>query len=693
MKKLRNMHIGGQQLPLIVPHSDWKPLATLPDLRGRGKIDLALDTETKDDGLSAGMGPSWFRKGGHIAGLGAAWQGGSFYAPVRHPDSDNMDLDAVKRWVADHMKDPDIRLVFLNAGYDLGWLQADWGIPTPDDRIDDAGGAAVMLDENLFSYSLNSLCKWQGIPGKDETLLREAAAAYGIDPKKDLWQLPARLAAPYATQDPVATLNLMHTLRPLLERDEVVAAYQLEMDLVPLVNEMRRRGVKINTGKAEQAKALLLQKRDMVLAELSDKLGLRISIDECRQSKTLEKWFNAEKINVPYTRPTKGHPYGQPSFQAKWMRKHVHWLPRLVARAEQLTEAAEKFLQGFIIDYAHKGRLHASVNQWRGTEEGADYNKGTRSHRFSYADPPLQQMPARDEELTDIIRGVFEAEHGEVWAAADYSQQEYRLIVHYADAMDLPRASMAVQRYIDDPNTDFHEYVVEITGLERKPAKDTNFAKAYGAAVPKFAEMIGKSEEEAQEIYDKYDRELPFVSKLATEMDRLAQQRGFIRLLDGARCHFDFWECWKVRLSDGTNANLRSTTREHADMWAANIETLHGIRPRLRRADTRKAMNRLIQGGAARQMKMAMRLCWRERIVPLLQMHDELDLSLGEERIGERVREIMRSIEAKRLHVPMLVDIEYGINWGRARKIKNADKKLIYGATWAEAVAESSVAA
>lgn len=692
MKKTRNPHIGGQQLPLIVPDSNWKPPTELPDLRGRGKIDLALDTETKDDGLSAKMGPSWYRKGGFICGVSAAWEGGSFYAPVRHPEGDCVDRDALIRWLTDHMNDPNIRLIFMNAGYDLGWIQADFGIPPPA-YVDDVGGMAVMIDENRLTYTLDSLCKWRGLPGKDETILREAAAAYGIDPKKDLWQLPARLVGAYATQDPVSTLALANNLRPVLEEDGVLRAYELEMNLIPMVLEMRRRGVRVNLDRAEESKDLLLHKRDEVLEQIGKQLGKRVNIDDCHRAQVVAGWFEMQKLTYPRTAPTKGHPNGQPSFQAKWMRKHQHWLPKAVARAEQLHDAAEKFLQGFIIDYAHKGRLHASINQWRGTEEGEEYTKGTRSHRFSYADPPLQQMPGRDEELTDIVRGVFDPEEGESWGAADYSQQEYRLIVHYAAAFGLPGALAAVQRYVEDPTTDFHEYVVELTGLERRQAKDTNFAKAYGAQVPKFAEMINKSEEEAQEIYDKYDEELPFVGKLNEECERLAASRGYIKLLDGARSHFDFWECWKVTLPNGGREFLRSTTRERAEIWAANIETMHGVRPRLRRSDTRKSMNRLIQGGAARQMKMAMLECWREDIVPLLQMHDELSLSLNDERIGERVREIMRSIEADKLRVPMLVDIEYGVNWGRARKIKDKAGKVVYDASWKAAQAERRLAA
>jgi DNA polymerase I-like protein with 3'-5' exonuclease and polymerase domains len=107
---------------------------------------------------------------------------------------------------------------------------------------------------------------------------------------------------------------------------------------------------------------------------------------------------------------------------------------------------------------------------------------------------------------------------------------------------------------------------------------------------------------------------------------------------------------------------------------------------RLRRADVRKAFNRGVQGSSARQTKMAMRSMWKEGFVPLVQMHDELGLNLTREGDGQRAAEIMRTVV--KLTVPMLVDAEYGISWGRAAKTKQRGSTPGYGATWAEAVGE-----
>lgn len=643
------------QMPLLVPESSWVNPTELPDLRQHR--DIGLDLETRDDGLKAERGPGWPYKSGYVIGMALAWEGGADYFPIQHPDTEHLfTREQIAQWLRDHER-AGVRFSMQNAPYDVGWMWADLGVE-PLSYIDDAIAATFMLDENRLSYRLDDLAQLCGLPGKDERLLREAAEAYVLeDYKADMWRLPARYVGPYAAQDAVAARGIVNHMRPKLGSEKLLDAYQLEIDLIPLIFEMRRRGVRVNNQAVEQRATYLCGLRDEVLGELGRHLGRSVTIDHCRSVDHMEQWFQAEQLNYPITPKTR-----RGSFQASWMRKHPHWLPKLVARAEQLTEAVDKFLYGFLRDYSHRGRLHANVNQYR-NEQG-----GTRSYRLSYSDPPLQQMPARDEELSTLIRGVFEPEEGDVWLAADYSQQEYRLIVHYANLMGLRGADVAAQRYRDNPKTDFHVYVSEITGLERKPAKDTNFAKAFGAGVPKFAEMIGKSLEEAEAIYNQYDRELPFVSSLASETQKLASRRGYVRLLDGARSHFDMWEpAW---LEGGEWANARPLEAAKK-MWPDR---------RLRRAYTHKAMNRLIQGSAARQTKLAMRACWRERLVPLIQMHDELDFSVGEERQGRRVQELMR--DTVQLSVPVMVDGEYGVNWGHAKKTKTG-----YGASFEEALA------
>ena len=635
--------------------ADWAPPPDLPDLRRVSEI--AVDTETRDNRLIAKMGSGWPFGDGHLCGVSIAYCEGreicARYFPIRHPDSDNFDPARLYRWLKDLLAS-DVRVVTQNGLYDFGWLRTEAGIKMPPaERLEEIDALATLADENRFNYSLDALCTWRGLPGKDLALLRQAAAACGLPkrakPQSYIWQLPARYVGPYAEADAASTLALFENLDPILDREATRTAYRLEIDLLPMVHEMRRRGIRIDVAAAERARDHLLQKRDAVFAELSAKLGINVGMAEIGRNKWLAEAFDKHKIQYPRTEK------GNPSFTAGntgWMPRHPHWLPQLIVKAGKLNNAAINFLQSYILDHVVSGRIHAEIHPHR-SDEG-----GTRSLRFSYSDPPLQLMPAHDEELTTLIRGVFLPEEGEVWAKPDISQQEFRFIVHYAACHKLTGAQQAVQRYRDDPDTDFHTFVAELTGLERKSAKNANFAKAFGAGVRKFAAMINQREADARAIYDRYDRRLPFVHKLAKHCQRMAERQGYLELYDGARRHFDAWEMLGVGWTEGAGP----CTREEAERRIKDPEHPWYGRSALRRAETHKAMNALIQGSAARHTKLWMRACWREGIIPLLQMHDALDCSVASREQAERVAQL--GCEAVRLEVPMRVDPKFGRNWG-----------------------------
>jgi hypothetical protein len=267
-------------------------------------------------------------------------------------------------------------------------------------------------------------------------------------------------------------------------------------------------------------------------------------------------------------------------------------------------------------------------------------------------------MPARDSELGPLIRSVFLPEAGEVWCSPDISQQEFRFVVHHAFIRKLPGAAAALERYHTDADVDFHALAGEITGLSRADAKGVNFAKIYGAGVKKFAEMIGKPLHEAQQIYGRYDQRLPFVSRLAAACEREARQHGYTVLYDGARRHWDRWAPggrWQKTQGPCPRDEAIERITDPTHPW---------YRKALWRTDVRTALNALIQGSAARHTKLWMRACWREGIVPLLQMHDALELSTMTREQSELVARL--ACEVVKLEVPMRTDVKYGRSWGDA---------------------------
>ena len=352
---------------------DWQPLPVLPDLRRVGVI--ALDTETKDNGLLTDYGSAWPWGDGHIAGVSAAYRADgaiqSHYFPIRHPNSQNFDPANVFQWVRDHIA-AGVHFICQNGLYDWGWLRADADIKMPpSEQLEETQALATMVDENRYHYSLDALCAWRGLPGKDDALLLEGCAALGLIPKgkkkfnpaPHIWQLPARYVGRYAEQDPASTLLLFESLDPVLDRENTRGAYRLEVDLLPMVHEMRRRGIRIDTARAEQVHDTMLVRRNAVLAQLSEKHGADLGMTAIRSDKQLAQICNGYGIEYPLTEK------GNASFKAGrmgWMDASDHWLPQLVASARRYDNSA-KFVQS-IVDDAKNGRvfgeIHRTIPMW-----------------------------------------------------------------------------------------------------------------------------------------------------------------------------------------------------------------------------------------------------------------------------------------------------------------------------------------
>ena len=306
--------------------TDWTIPTELPDLRRVGLI--ALDTETRDDRLRADMGSGWPFRAGHLCGVSVAYRAESgirgLYFPVRHPDSCNFNPENVYRWTRDHAAS-DLRFVTQNGLYDFGWLRAEAGIKMPPgERLEEIGALATMVDENRFRYSLDALCAWRGLPGKDDAPLRQGIEALGLRsnkrkklvPQNYIWQLPAHYVGPYAEADAVSALALFENLNPILDREGTRAAYRLECDILPMVSEMRLRGIRIDLDAAERARDLILGKRDTALAELSDKLGRATGMDEIHGKTWLVETF--DRLSIKYPKPRRGIRPSPPASSAGW---------------------------------------------------------------------------------------------------------------------------------------------------------------------------------------------------------------------------------------------------------------------------------------------------------------------------------------------------------------------------------------
>ena len=618
------------QTPMFAPTSDWSIPEVFPQFSETETI--AVDLETYDPHLMT-CGPGWATGRGHIVGVGIATEGWKGYFPIRHQGGGNLDEDIVLRWLRNTLASEKRDVIFHNALYDVGWLRRE-GVHVGG-KILDTIVAAPLVNENRYSYSLDNLGEFYCNEKKDESLLQNAALSFGVNPKSEMYKLPSKFVGPYGEQDAALTLKLWQKLKIEVQEQGLEKILDMECRLIPLLLEMRWRGVRIDEQKADDVSKKLSIEEQKLQVEIKRKYGAEVNL---WANASLEAIFEQNKIWFPRTAK------GMASFQKDWLEGHEHELPQLIVRARKLNKARTTFIDKMIKDHCFNGRIHAEAHAMR-NDRG-----GTVSGRFSYSNPNLQQVPARDPEIGNLIRSLFIPEDGCQWGVFDYSQQEPRLTVHYADRMNLAGAKDAVVEYTEK-NADFHQIVADMANIPRKQAKTINLGLSYGMGKEKLIKELGIDDTEAEGLFQQYHNKVPFIRGLQDQCARVAMERGYIRTFAGRRCRFNLWE-------DRYERTLPLPYEEAQEKYGDN----------LKRSYTYKALNRLIQGSAADMTKLAMLGLWEEGIVPHLQVHDEVDISVENTEQADKIAEIMET--CVELAVPLLVDKELGSSWGETKEIK-----------------------
>lgn len=619
----------------------WKAPTQLPDIR-RAKY-IAIDTETKDPFLMT-MGPGAPKGESHAIGISLATEDGfKCYLPIRHEGGGNLEIEPVLKYVS-HMVSGDSVKVGANLLYDLEILRVDnIEVKGP---IADIQIAEPLLDENRRSYSLESLGQYYFGEGKEETLLNDLADKLGIDRKSIkgyLYKLPASYAGTYAEQDAELTLRIHLAQIERIATQNLTQVYELEMDIVRVLLDMRFKGVRVDVGKAEELEYRLAQEQQEKYVQMTKLCGKEVDI-----------WSNISVANsayelgleIPLTDA------GNPSFEGDWLVKQESQFYKLLAACRKLDRAGSVFIRSKILDYQKNGRVFPRFRQVRGDD------KGTKGGRFSSEGPNFQQVPARDDYLAPLIRSIYVAEDGQFWASSDIKAQEPRLTTHYGVVLGLRGAEKIQQLYIDDPFTDFHnataDMIKNVTGLvvPRKAAKDINLGIAYGMGKKKLALSTGLDIKLAYDVLDAYDRAMPFVKQLGKECSNIAESRGYVKTILGRHRHFDLFGPRKW--TEGVQP-LRYN--EAVKLYGEGVV----------RYFVYKALNAVIQGSSADQIKKAMVMLWKEKLTPMLTLHDELMFSLNTIEELTRCCEIMCSC-LPQLVVPMASDIDVGPSWGEIKQ-------------------------
>jgi DNA polymerase I-like protein with 3'-5' exonuclease and polymerase domains len=611
------------QVPLFKPQTEWLPPEEFPDL---SKYDeIAIDLETKDPNLNIRMGSGSVVGAGEVVGVAVAVTDWSGYYPIAHEGGGNMDRKKVLKWFQGILNTPATK-IFHNAMYDVCWIRAlSLSI---NGKIVDTMIASALVDENQMRYDLNNCSKRYTGKGKNETELYEAAKSWGVDAKAEMYKLPAIYVGAYAEKDAEITLELWQELKKEILHQDLTSIFDLETELFPCLVDMRFLGVRTDAESAHKLKAELVEEEKEYLQLVKKETSVDVQIWAAR---SIAQVF--EKLHLPFDRTEKTN---SPSFTKNFLQNHPHPLVKRIARAREINKAHTTFIDT-IIKHSHKGRIHAEINQLRGD------NGGTVTGRFSYSNPNLQQIPARDKNLGPRIRSLFIPEEGHTWGCFDYSQQEPRLVVHYATLQNLYGVDEVLELY-KGGNADFHTIVADMAEIPRYQAKTINLGLFYGMGKNKLQAELGVSKEKAEELFRQYHNKVPFVKQLMDNVMQRAQDRGRIRTLLGRLCRFHLWEPNQFGI--------------HKALPHDTALTEHG--PGIKRAYTYKALNKLIQGSAADMTKKAMIELHKEGIIPHIQVHDELDISVNNN--SDKIKEIMEN--AVSLEVPNKVDYESGPNWG-----------------------------
>jgi len=629
------------QLNLLTQKSEWLPPQELPDLSEAKTI--AIDVETKDPEIKT-YGPGWAVGNGHIVGYAIAtdfWKG---YVPIRHLGGGNLDERIVNNWLKKVFESPADKIMH-NAQYDAGWIR-QMGFKL-NGRLIDTMLIASLLDENRFSYSLNALAFDYLNKTKSEKGLVEAARDFGVDPKAEMWKLPAMYVGPYAEADAELTLELWNFFNFELNKQDLWQIVNLELELLPCLIDMTWRGVRVDQNRLERTKDALLKKEVILSQQIKKMVGHDVEI---WAAQSLAKAFDALSIQYPKTEK------GAPSFTKSFLSEHPHELPKLIVESRNINKANGTFINT-IMKHCHKdSRIHSHINQIR-SDSG-----GTVSGRISMNNPNLQQIPARDPEIGPMIRSLFLPEKDESWAAIDFSQQEPRLLVHYAHVYGkakgspLPAIEEFVTAYNENPDMDFHTMVAEMANIPRKKAKTINLGMMYGMGVNKLSEQLDVSLDEARELIGQYHARVPFVKKLMNGVTQRLNEKsssGSIRSIRGRKCRFDLWE------PDTFSMNKALPYKEALKEY--------GETTKLKRAYSYKALNRLIQASAADMTKQSMVNLYKEGIIPLIQIHDEIAVSVKDKNTAKDIAKIMEN--AVLLEVPNKCDVEIGPSWGEAKAL------------------------
>jgi DNA polymerase I-like protein with 3'-5' exonuclease and polymerase domains len=509
-------------------------MTNFPNLDG---LTIAFDTET------TGLGPT-----DAAFGFSVACDGWSGYFDIR-------ETSKALLWLSECRP---ARIVAHNASFDYRMITRA-GAVLNIDLLDDTVIRACLINEHLPSYSLDELAARYLGDAKQSEIYGELAKLFGGRATrnvqmKNISKAPANIVGPYAIKDAELTLRLWHWQEDEIRKQGIEQIVEFERDLMPTLIRAEMRGIRVDLDVAKKAQEDLTIELDRQQREINEIAGKSFNVNSTPQVREMFKpyrdgdaWISDGGIILESTDS------GGPCLNSEALRK-MEGDPRadLILSIRSLIKTRDTFLGGHVLESACNGRVYPTINQNKG-EAG-----GTGTGRLSYTGPAMQQIPSRNKRVAAIVKPVFLPEPGQVWVDADMASFEVRVFAHFANDPAIN------QMYMENPNTDFHQAVADLTGLPRNAAysgqpnaKTLNLSMIFNAGNGAIADKMGmewwwdtfqdakgsnirykQAGPDALRVIDKYHNTLPGVKKLVNGAKQAVMERGHVFTKFGRRIRF-----------------------------------------------------------------------------------------------------------------------------------------------------------
>lgn len=600
-------------------------------------MKLVIDFETVDPYLDR-LGAGWVH--GQIKVLGAA---------VFREDWDRVHYLTKKEDILTLVNGCST-LIAHNLQYDVGILLM-WGVDITKFKLIDTMILAKLYNNIQRSYSLDDLSAKYLNEKKEKDELAEAVIEHNLYTTKTgtsqkiscmkkahkfaitnldkLTKVVPHIVASYAKKDVDLTWRLYGYFMALIQDKSWIDKCSHIYRILLL---QRQKGVRIDLKRVQEVRDLLYYRERSILQQL------RFKADDPEfnplSTGHVSELLYRYKVPFPFTAK------GNPSVTKKFLEAQNHPVCRLLIDYRRYNKARRDFCDSVLecqelLPYGKKGRVYPEFRLF-----------GARTGRFSCANPNIQQIPKRDEEIGPLIRSIYIADEGDQWYSLDFSQQEFRLFAYFAEISGKD-ASTAVA-FREDPMKDFHDFVADLCCITRDQAKPINLGSLYGMGVDKMALELKIPVEDAITLLKRYHGNFTAVRKLTRACGKLLKKSGYVITLGGRKSYLD-----PPAYADelvGYQDKMIKGRKYKVPIYEKKLVTFEY-----------KGLNKLIQGSAADQIIESMILIDKLGINMLFSVHDEINLSLNNPKDAERVKEIMEN--CVKLTVPMVTEIKCGDSW------------------------------